>query len=320
MLNRALEGLAAKAPMGKIHIEALLADSGYNVMSSAVFGMGDPEQTRGRKDALGVDAGGRVDAVVRTAQMPSVDTITKTCAMQSSGKWRAIFDRYESPGFYRVAKILSTTSVSVLTDQSAITMTPGYLSETGGPWLPDATCARFSAYQTMLVDFTFEGVTGATGATADFQLWLDRMPSIEAIQDYVQRPDLKGRGSDLLIKAAVPVYVDIKVGLVASSQADTDTAAQAILDMVNALPVGKGVLSAADMVLAVRDVLPDASIDLPIRSEAEIWTPEGTIVRISSYEGELKVPTKLDLGLTPANSIFIASSESIDVKLSAGVF
>lgn len=317
MLNRALEGLALKAPIGTIHVEALLAESSYNVMSSAVFGMGDAEQTRGRRDALGVDAGGRVDAVVRTSQMPTVDVLTKTCAKLSSGQWRALITRYDSPGFYRVVKILTASSVSELTDQTAITVTPGYESETHGPWLPDAASARFSAYQTAAIDFTFDGVTGTS---AEFQIWLERMPSLEELQAYVQQPDLRGRGSDLLVKAAVPVYVDIHVALVASSQADVDTATQAILDMVNTTAVGKGVLSSTDIVIAVRNVLPTATIDLPVRMEAEIWTPGGTIESISSYDGELKVPTKASVGLFPTNSIFIASAGSVEVRLSAGVF
>lgn len=316
MLNRALEGLAAKAPMGRIHIEALLADSGYNVMSSAVFGMGDVEQTRGRRDALGVDAGGRVDACVRTSQAPVVDVITKTCAKQASGDWRAIITRYDSPGFYRVVKILSPTSVAELSDPGAIMLTPGFQSESGGPWLPDAASARFSAYQTMAVDFPFEGITGTS---AVFQLWLERMPSIEELQAYVQRPDLKGRGSDLLIRAAVPVYVSLQVAVVATSQADVETAATAVVDMINELPVGQGVLSVADVVLAVRAAVPGAQVDLPVRMEGEIWTPAGTLERIQSYDGELKVPYLPDYGLTPANAVFLATADTVSAGLSAGV-
>jgi hypothetical protein len=317
LLARAQLGITARVPSGASHINSLLAqDSDFTIITPVkAFGINDPECLRDRNNAFGVSMGGRVDAYVRTAQLPSTTSVTKTATRLAGDLWTASLSASEALGCYYIASITHSASGTAITDQVDMTVTYGYeVAPAGGPEVFSALTARYSIYQNLVVQFTMAGITGAT---ADFLFALRTMPQLTALQSYMNLADVRNEAQDVLIKAPVPCFISVDMTILrpAGDAVTADELAVLVADTVNALPTGAGQVTVEAMLQAIKAAYFELSADFPIRLEGSTYMPNGSVSTDWSCTGKLSAAVDLEQGVTARNTAFFCNSEDVSITL-----
>lgn len=311
LLERAATGINAQVTTGRDNIRALLQENvDLNVLDVNVFGMGDDLQLRDTSNNGGISTGARVDVYVTTNTVPSTSTVTLLAERDSDGFWSAEIPNDTYPGAYGVTSITREDNV-VNTDIDHIL---GYESPGTYPLIRSALHARYSAYQTLTVRFRDDSIPSST-TTADFDFDVLFMPNIGSTQEYLEDVDRRSYSFDTLVKATIPVIVDVNLDIEYARGIDPPSVEElqtSIADTINLKNMGDEALYSSDVVYAVKLLFPDGEVRMPVNMFARVFLPDGTQA-YSTNQNYVKVMT--EEGISPENSTFFCYSGNVDINL-----
>lgn len=221
-LQKLSTGLAAKTIGGRKSYEALLyAQPKFSgLLHCSLLGCGDAEQQRDQHGLFPISGGGKVDIYVQTnpyAQEFTEFLKATYIGQTASGigtRWQIAIDREAFPGFYEISRVAKPSDLT----------TNGYpiVNEVRGVnfdnilYVPDIKYTyegAYTRYQTAVIQFDNEEVpeTGLTvnTSTAYYAVTAKCLPLVADIHDFLTSRDTRSRGTDLLVKAAVPCFTKI---------------------------------------------------------------------------------------------------------------
>lgn len=327
LLARQQLGLAKPGTSSPSHIIAKLqqnpdiSDAGFY----SIVGFGDPEMSRDSHGLLPISRGGKVDVYCRTSPVPQVRLFRKLCTvLQHVGGmplWQCELNREEAAGVYFVQAVRSVIPDRVIHSRSGVTLhrTPQILPyDIPRHDIETATEAYGSAFQLLTVQFTsadFGAQLPAIGDTREFYIAVWQLPYITSLQQWIDSPENRHPGGDILIKAGIPCRVIINCTGISRQNYDEVTLtaiAEDIANEINQLP-----FSSALYASLVSDVLqaklPHARIDY-IDMHGSIAGPlQDIVVR---QEGQaLRIPALPASGVTAKTTMFVASAADINLSL-----
>lgn len=208
---------------GSASIDKILKTSGLPVLSSASFGPGDAEFLR------------VVDSPVFIGTQGMVDTYVRTCTYPLSGSIVLSSDDLDTAHIALPAGVISIDSVI---GDSGTVYTYDTVWGSSSPTLSDVG-ARLSVYQTIkiIVDNLKDSL---------LEIRYTYIPYIKELQEYIQRPDVKLIGVDIIVKAAIPSIVTIR-GSVELGGNDISDIRSTIKEYINSKQVGDYTLNISHM-------------------------------------------------------------------------
>lgn len=334
LANRAQQGLSPRVLSGRSHIEALLQSNFSEIASMSVIGFGDIEMIRDRHNLFATSHGGKVDIYVRTGSIPERALLTKTAAVsdETTGKLTVTLSKDDVAGGYEVLAVyrvgdtpfqLNGTSEPTLLDSlPIITKTWTHnATATGVEFVPDiATTAEaaYTRYRQVVLEFTDNQSSLKNGETADYQIYLLRMPKIAEIQDFINDRGIRSPAADYLVRAPVPAVCSVGLEIAARNTGEIDISAikNAVANRVNSLGFSVGHLPGSTVIDAAQGQLPiDGVLDLPINLLAKLHLPDGTTAVVAGTD-ELRVPDNISDDQVSARTVawFVRTSD-IDVAV-----
>jgi hypothetical protein len=153
-----------------------------------------------------------------------------------------------------------------------------------------------------------------------YDIYVDVMPDINEMQDFLNDRDNRPPGADYLVKAAVPCFVGIDMTIAYSASGTVPDEADiqnAVADAVNALPIGTAALSLITLTSAVQsDLPPGTAIVSPVELIGVTRLPDGTS-EIQSSTTSITIPTHADQGVSPRTAIFSLRPDDVTIQLTA---
>ena len=244
------------------------------VMGLSVIAGEDKPLFRGRYNSVNINPGGYVDCHVKTSNQAVTQMVTAPMTITGGTAYSIALDSTQCPGFIRVAAVYAD-------GQNVQTYSTTYGTDDA---LTNADGARLSVDQTATVTFTSDA--DITGSTAD--VYLTYMAGLQDLQTYVDRDTEHFIGQDIKIKAAVPVNLRVSCTVQSNDMLSEDDLAgisQAIVDYVNAMEVGTGVINFSDIRAAVLVSYPNVDLRLPCVLTGDIMTKDGALDTIVSNTG-----------------------------------
>ena len=230
-LKKLTTGIAAKTIGGRKSYDAFIrAQKEFeNILHVSVMGCGDPEQHRDQHSLFPISGGGKIDVYVQTNTHPQeIDhNVQATFVKKTSNGtlWQTIIPRDLAPGFYDVVRILPPPRNELAAAQET---SGGYeiiddirgFDIFGAPYVPDIQTAEESAYtryQTIVIRFEDTDKIGEgllpNKSTAFYTLTTRGLPLVGDIHDFLTSRDNRARGTDILVKAAVPCFTKISFAI-----------------------------------------------------------------------------------------------------------
>lgn len=308
LLERSSLGITAQSTSGSEHIRALVEASEYNVLDSAVFGYGDELMIRDTDPVSGIASGGHADVYILTDPVVQVaDVVLEATRASNTDPWTVRIPEDVYPGAYGVRNI--TRSGTILNGE--IKHTFGYIPSGNRPLIRSAEEARYSAYQTLDLEFTDETADAGTLAQ-NYIFSVSYMPNIGLVQDYIESEDIRASSFDILTKAMVPIQVggEMTISYPAGvTPPDAETLAAEVANAINSKRSGTAQLHTSIMVRAVASLFPEGTVRMPARLSGTIILPSGN-VGFGASTNYLEVPTNV-AGVAPGNTKFFSTSSDI---------
>jgi hypothetical protein len=323
MKARAAEGITAKVPSGKAHVEALFTNlSSPTVYDTSVIGMGDSEMLRGRNNIYGINPGGRVDIYTRTGRYPStIDlTLTGTLIDPDAHQWKVLISKEDAPGFYLINKIEhdSVDGVKTYTGSVDYTFTCDVSGETYIPDCGDGTQSRYTKFQTAECIFTFEDLGFTTlGDTTTFTVSVLLLPAINTLQDYISDPEFRNPAGDYLIKAPIPMFISVETVIKYGDTRETpdeETIKSAIADSINNIPMKRGYVTTTELSHAILQTDSNLIVQAPMILSGFLYDPSGEQHYYRSTD-TLTVEEDLDQGVSANTVAFFCDPSSVSISL-----
>ena len=240
LVNKLQDGISAKSLSNRSNMRSLLRSltQFVSVTNQSIVGYGDTEMIRDQHSIFPLSFGGRVDWYIRGQEKLNVVTLTKEATLISidtatnRGTWQFSLGKDDVPGFYEIRSVLLPSATPVSSETFSVTSDTRGLDLTGSGFIPDIKTqdeGAFSAYQTATIQFLdTETDTSAlaTGSKQNYSVSATGTPYIKELQDYLSGRDTRCFGSDALIKAPIPCFVQVSLTLNKSAgDADPDVSA-----------------------------------------------------------------------------------------------
>ena len=294
-VSKLAAGLAAKTIGGRKSYESLiLAQPAFqNTLHMSVLGCGDAEQRRDQHSLFPISGGGKIDIYAQTNNR-AVETDHMLLATYVGDQtWQVVLSRDTAPGFYEVTRISLPTDLAAAGYAITSEIRSADLSDL--TFVPDIRFLHESAYtryQTAIVRFT-DTDTPRAGLTvntskARYAVTTVGMPLVAELQDFLTSRDVRARGADTLVKAAVPCFT--KISFQIRVEANTPVTAEVELAMKHAIvkavsAVGfSGQLHASLVTNAAQQFLTGRQAIGEIDMFGRIRRPDGTIAYVRNSE------------------------------------
>ena len=249
LVNQLQDGISAKALSNRVNMRALLRSLSQfsSATNQSIVGYGDAEMVRDKHSIFPLSYGGRVDWYIRGQANLSVTSLIKEAVLISvdasgNGTWQFSLIKDEVPGFYEVTRVLLSGADPISNETFTITSDSRGVDLTGTGFIPDIKTqdeGAFTAYQTATIQFV-DTETNASAMTPgdkqNYSVDVSSTPHVQELQDYMGSRDTRSFGSDVLIKAPVPCFVQVSMTLNKSSgDSDPDTSGikTAIASVIN---------------------------------------------------------------------------------------
>ena len=249
LVNQLQDGISAKALSNRVNMRALLRSLSQfsSATNQSIVGYGDAEMMRDKHSIFPLSYGGRVDWYIRGQANLSVTSLLKEAVLISvdtagNGTWQFSLIKGEVPGFYEVTRILLSGTNPISNETFTITSDSRGLDLTGTGFIPDIKTqdeGAFTAYQTATIQFVdteTDASAIAPGTKQTYSVDISSTPHVQELQAYMGGRDTRSFGSDVLVKAPVPCFVQVSMTLNKSSgDSDPDTSGikTAIASVIN---------------------------------------------------------------------------------------
>lgn len=305
LISRFKLGLANKSLMSSDSIKANLRDRDLNVLDISIVGADDLEMTRSKQNVFGISTLGMADVYVRTTMGPETFQITKTATKIANDLWTLTIDNTDVPGAYLISSILLSGEDKggsfLITSQ-----TLGYSLKNFNRVnvINNKEEARFTRYQTFVLQFEYADNALALGSTLAFEVKGLYQPNIGSIQDIFVNDASRIASADYLVKSALPCLVSLNLKLYKKFSTDVilvDKIKSDIFIYINTLPFGESV-----NVSKIVDICHNYNVkrvDLPIVLQGEILGNDGSVVSISDNDN-LAIPEIPSKGISKKTTLF----------------
>lgn len=350
LLLRLQEGIACKAPSNRTNMKGFLRvindEAFVSVIHSSIVGFGDEEMLRDQHTIFPTSFGARADWYIRTQERlfrlslrKTATLIEKTTRGAVSGGcgpsdpdssdpvtvWQFALGKDEAPGFYEIGTIRLPNAVNVLGGFEVIAdVRSNDLTDDG--FLPDIQTipeGAYSRYQTTVIQFIDDKTDGTgltVGDTADYDVEVKLMPLIADIQDAMIERNPRSFGSDVLIKAPVPVFMQLSFTIFKQNNLpdpDVDAIKDALAKEVNTVPF-IGQLYAAQLHDIIHGFLSDTTSVSRIDMFGRIRHPDGKRVFVRDTE-RISIGGPAEEMVSPETIQFFLDPEDVAVTISAEI-
>lgn len=266
-----------------------------------VFGSGSAAVRRAIDPITLLPQPGYTDIVVSPPGGLAVDILDVTATHVSGGTYTITLSAVDATGIYSID---SVTPSGVDLTAPALTVEWGVTSSVKHR-IGDG---RYTSYQTATLTFGAD----STANTLDCSLMVRRARSIDALQIYIDDEVRRAPGQDMIVRGAVPCIVSMNIAVTAVTSS-ADVIRTALVEGINALPVGKGSIDAQDLIDALPD---DVTLRFPVHLSGVFLLPNGQKSR-SSTQGVLVAPdwTEEDGGITSEETAFFTDMDHIVVSV-----
>jgi hypothetical protein len=345
--SETVEAIIARLPSAISHrsmssrssIEAILRspdDGGFSQILSAIsiLGYGDVGQLRDKHNASGVATGGKTDVYVRTFRQPATVVLEKTGTLIDPHTYQIVLNRDEAPGFYAVRTVTDAgVADSALLDFETLPAIGSYdLTDTRGTSGITSTIHDIdpqnavietsgTVFQTSTL--VVNHVSTAAGDTHDFRVELYVAPELAAIQDYVDRTDVRSIKSDILVRCPAICLVGMRATVTPSVGVtlDVQQLRNAIVDYVNdrsfvtELTESEllGVLHTFDITRV--DTSQDASTGFEL--QGIVRDAAGTVHTLRGHSLSIAAVADASTLLLPSTCVFAAHTDDITINVSS---
>lgn len=326
-LSKLAPALTAKTLSSrKSYAAAILNEPAFaNTLDISVVGAGDPEQQRDQHSLFPISGGGKVDIYVQTApyaqEQERLMSATYIGPAPVGSRWQIVFERNLAPGFYEVTRIANPQSPT--SSGYGIVLDSRNADFTDLSFVPDVLFVSESAYtryQTVTIQFD-DTDTPTTGLVAGqnkkvYAVTTIGMPFIGDIQDFITSRDNRPRGTDVLVKAAIPCFTKVAFEI---RRASTDNIPDiaAIQNAVSAAISGigfTGQLPASVISAAAHKYLSGKQALSEIDMFGRIRRPDGSTAYVRNST-VLTLPNDVTRLVTSRTTAFLTSPQDVSVSV-----
>ena len=328
------EALAAKTIGGRASYAATIkAQSAFqNIKHLSVLGCGDAEQQRDQHSLFPVSGGGKVDIYAQTSSYAQEqDHLLQATFISTSANgalWQVTLSKNLAAGFYEVRRVSkpddrTSSGYKIVTDVRGIDTSDSlfvpdmrYLHETA-----------YTRYQTAVIRFedTDSPVAGLVPnvTKAYYSVRTVGMPVIADLHDFLTTRDNRPRGTDILVKAAVPCFTKIEFQIRTETN-DSFTATeitaikQSVVDAVSTVGFS-GQLHASIIDSAVHKYLSGRQAVSKIDMFGRIRRPDGSTTYVRD-PATLTIPNDPARLVTGRTTAFLVGVDDVSVSVVAAGF
>lgn len=317
VLARLEIGVAARGWSTPAGVAALVRHHpSFGSAAVSVIGAGQPEQHRDRHGILPVSTGNRVDVWVRQPERLATKTVEITAryvtGVGAAAQWVIDVPRGTLPGAARILTIVRPGRVVSAAVQTWTT-TLRYAAEAGDPDIISGQETANSAFQTLrleFVDLPGNEALIANVTTVTYLLTAQVLTDLNALQTWLATSDNAPLFGDVVVRAAVPCRVALRVELTRLGvDVPTGDLAAALAAYINrgGFP---GRLYGSELAAIVDQKLPSDVHVRRIRMTGFIYVPGGRRIVLQN-DAVLDVPQEPAAYVTPRTVAF--SSDPADV-------
>lgn len=332
LLTQLAAGMAIGAWSNRVNIQSLItkqpAFANINPNNISIIGFGDPEMIRDQHAIWPGASGGRADVYVKSQPIYQNVAFTKTATLISKigplGTWQFGINRDDSPGFYRVLKILfvgedpNDTGFPPTSDVRGIDLS----GVDGPPDIINALEGTYGAFQTAVIQFV-DNVTDATAlvvgtATKNYQVVTQAMPLIGELQIFLLGRSVRPPMSDAEVKAPIPVFTTVACTVnydMNTTPPDITTLNNAIAAAVNGL-VYPGTLAASFIDQTIHNTYANVVSVTGFTITGTIRRTDGTTTFLTSAL-QITIPSVNNLMQSGRTAVFFLEPANISITLVA---
>lgn len=217
----------------RISIQSTLLDKNAGnfagiVLANSVVGYGDPEQIRDKNNVFGVATGGKIDVFVRTSTTPAIVTVEKTGVWDNVNKVYVVnISHNEMPGYYAVKSVIDADSEPIqnTAGHNGMLSVDSYdvdelftvidhdralheLLDTAG----NPCGSAYTAYRDIILRVKRDNSDNSE-PEHNFSVSVYAYPAVAAVQDYVDRDDVRNLKDDVLVRAAPLCIVSVSASV-----------------------------------------------------------------------------------------------------------
>lgn len=258
LINQLQDGISTKSLSNRVNMRALLRSLSQfsTVTNQSIVGYGDTEMLRDKHSIFPLSFGGRVDWYIRGQIGLYTTSLLKEAVLVSvdssgNGTWQFSLLKDDVPGFYEVKSILLSGETPTGSETFTVTSDSRGLDLTDTGFVPDIKTQEegaFTAYQTTTIQFVDTDTDASAmtpGDKQDYSVNVVGTTHIKELQAYMGSRDVRSFGSDVLVKAPVPCFVQVSMTL-NKSTGDSDPDVSSIKTAVAAVVNGTGFIGRLD--------------------------------------------------------------------------
>jgi hypothetical protein len=303
-----------------------------NTLHVSVMGCGDPEQQRDQHSLFPVSGGGKVDIYAQTSPYAQENDHLLEATYIGPGTsgtvWQVILDKNTAPGFYEIRRVAqpndkTSSGYAILADDRDVNLADAL-------FVPDVrylTETAYTRYQTAAIRFEDVDKTPVglvpNVTRAYYSVRTASLPLIGEINDFLTARDSRPRGTDILVKAAVPCFTKIAFQIRTETNdviADSTLTAikQAVVDAVAGVGFS-GQLHASLIDKAVHGYLSGRQAVGKIDMFGRIRRPDGAVTYIRD-PAILRIPDDAARMVTGRTTVFLVGVDDVSVSTAAAGF
>lgn len=313
-LATAESGIGSYYGIGKKLSGAPVDITGYSVVAGEHHGL-----LVSRYNSLNINPGGIIDCYVRTQTQPSRGRFTLSAAFASASGGRARYTATLDPeandnmyiayaGFYRVCELEAAAGDDSDWTVEYVDSENAELAGTG----------RFGVKQKAVITLECSLVAGTEPETIDITGQVEYAPGLKAVSDYMQGARNSYIGQRTVVKAAVPVSVNLSCSVRSSPDLTEDEVVdlkRVICQRVSAYGVGHTCINFSDLRERCAEALPRADLRLPCALIGSVVQMDGSIYSFGSNSGLLDISNPVSVGhVDPAACYFSLIPDNITLN------
>lgn len=275
------------------------------VSQVGVVGFGDVELKRHIHPFLPLQRAGLADIYLAANYHPVRHTQTLQAVVLSTSptdsRLHITISRDVSPGFLEIVSVTDNETglpLTILTETRGLDLTATYDQQL--PMLEVPYHGGFSAFQTAELTCSL-GVLGlAAQSQRSVSVTFVKVAGLDIAQSVVSGRTVRSLAGDTLIRAAIPMFVSIRVSLQTQFETltpDIQAMQTAVSDEVASRPM-RAQLTSSDVMRAILPYLPDDIVATEVMFDARLVLPSGVVRRLTN-NSILSVPVDPDAQVTP---------------------
>jgi len=334
LVQKLQDGISAKSLSNRVNMRGLLRSLSQfsSITNQSIIGYGDSEMLRDQHSIFPLSYGGRVDWYVRGQENLYAIGLTKEATLMSidtttdRGTWQFTILKDDAPGFYEVRSILPYAHTPVGSETFSITSEVRDVDLSGDGFIPDIKTQQegsFTSYQTATIQF-IDSETDTTsltvGDTKNYSIVTTGSSHIKELQDYLGSRDIRCFGSDVLLKAPIPCFVQVSM-TINKTAGDADPDVSAIKNSVAAVVNGTGFIGRLDgsRILESANAYIQNNISITqLDLMGRIFTPDYKNVWLRSYDS-LVIPSTAGFMVSAKTVQFFIEVADISVNVQTSI-